>query len=226
MFSSNHAWDEYVSFLSKKGFNCKVVDLKENIDLKTATLVDYIEKTKKIVTKNDIIIGHSMGGLIVQKIAEEIPAKAVVAIAPSPPKGIKAQSFSFLYLQLILRSIRYIPKIMFSTPFLPSFSFLRLILLNNMDKQTAQEYYKELEKQSAKIVMELVKSKYEVNKKKIQSPILYIGKKKDRLVPYTVVEKVADNHNATFILVDGSHYISNKWEETAQAMYEFISRYN
>jgi len=225
MFSSDHAWDKYVSFFSKKGYHCIVINLKENIDLKKATLVDYIEKTKKDVTKDDIVIGHSMGGLIVQKIAEEIPIKAAVAIAPSPPKGFKAQQLSIQYLQLILRSIRYLPKIMFSTPFIPSFSFLRLILLNNMDKQTARNYYKELEKQSAKIVVELITSKYEVNENKIHSPLLYIGKKKDRLVPSNVVEKVAHKHNATFILVDGSHYITNNWQETAEAINEFIGKY-
>jgi pimeloyl-ACP methyl ester carboxylesterase len=226
MFSNYHFWDKYVQFFSEKGYHCKIVDLKENLDLRNTCLLDYINNTKKRITRDDILIGHSMGGLIVQKVAEEIPIKAAVAIAPSPPKGIKAQSFSLFYLGLIFRSIRYMPKIVLKKPFLPSFSYLRLVLLNDIDIEDAKKYYHQLEKQSAIIVYELITSKYEVNEQKIQTPFLFIGRNRDRLVPSKVVEKVAKKHHGDFVLVNGCHFLMDEWQETAQKMFEFIKPYS
>ena len=42
-----------------------------------------------MVNPDDIVIGHSMGGLIVQKIAEETAIRGGVAICPAPAKRHK-----------------------------------------------------------------------------------------------------------------------------------------
>jgi pimeloyl-ACP methyl ester carboxylesterase len=222
MFSNIKFWNDFNIFFSNKGFNCKIVNLLENLNLRNACLLDYIDNTKKTVSNDDILIGHSMGGLIVQKVIEEIPVKAAVAIAPSTPKGFKAQSLSPFYFYLILRSIRYFPFVLLKKPFIPTFSYLRCILFNDMDKIIAKKYYHELEKQSAIIIHELITSKYEVDKKKIKSPLLFIGKNRDRLVPYEVVKKVAYEYNADYALVNGCHFLLDEWQETAQKIYEFV----
>jgi pimeloyl-ACP methyl ester carboxylesterase len=222
MFSNINFWNDFIKFFSDKGFNCKVVNLTENLILKNACLLDYINNTKKTIGSKDILIGHSMGGFIVQKIAEELPVKATVAIAPPNPKGFKAQSLSLFYIYLSLRSIRYLPYILFKKPFIPSFSYLRLILFNDMDEKIAKKYYHELEKQSAIIIYELISRKYGIDKKKIKSPLLFIGKNRDRLVPCEVVKKLACKYNVDYVLVNGCHFLLDEWMETAQKIYDFI----
>ena len=83
------AWDKITNYFNNKGFSCKSVDLREGLDLKKTSFKDYVEKVKKTINEEDILIGHSLGGLIVQKIAEEKKIKAGVAICSAPPRGIK-----------------------------------------------------------------------------------------------------------------------------------------
>lgn len=53
----------------------------------------YVEQIKGLLVRQapSVLIGHSMGGLIAQVVANEMPGrvKGVVLMASSPPKGIK-----------------------------------------------------------------------------------------------------------------------------------------
>lgn len=63
------------------------------------TLVEVVEHFRKIVGALDekpILIGHSMGGLIVQLLLSEGLAAAGIAIDSAPPKGVISLKWSFL----------------------------------------------------------------------------------------------------------------------------------
>ena len=74
------AWDPMIEYFEKRNYSGKAIDLRFDLNLKKTHISDYVEKVKSIATKDDICIGHSLGGLIVQKLAEESSIKAAVAI--------------------------------------------------------------------------------------------------------------------------------------------------
>ncbi|MFF5075618.1 alpha/beta hydrolase [Actinoplanes sp. NPDC000266] len=60
---------------------------------------DITEAYAKVIADLDeppIVIGHSFGGLIAEKLLDRGLARAVVAISPAPIKGIRALPFSLL----------------------------------------------------------------------------------------------------------------------------------
>ena len=73
-------WQPLLKYFNNRKFSCEAVNLREGLDLRKTHFQDYVIKVKAMVTPNDILIGHSMGGLIVQKIPEETTIKGGIAI--------------------------------------------------------------------------------------------------------------------------------------------------
>src|SRR6185295_18728335 len=61
-----------------------------------AALIDYYARIAQGFTEPPILIGHSIGGLIVQLLLQRGIGACGVAIHPVPPQGIITFKFSFL----------------------------------------------------------------------------------------------------------------------------------
>ena len=60
---------------------------------------DYVEDVASIargMSQPPIVIGHSMGGLIVQRFAAQYPTSGVILMSPSPFEGMRSQSLRLL----------------------------------------------------------------------------------------------------------------------------------
>lgn len=211
-------WGKFTSFFKKKGFDCEVVPLKEGLNLHKTHLVDFVEKVNDQISEEDIVIGHSMGGLIMQKVVEQKHLRAGIGICPAPPKGIFLKSVPWF------RQIRYIPFIVAGIPFKPSFGLVRTIFLNGYNEQVQRQIYNRLQKQSAHVTIEVMKQKMAVNEKKITTPLYFIGRENDVTIPISVVKKIADKYDAPYDIVKGNHYIFKDWTEIAEKIFTFLKQ--
>jgi len=218
------AWDPMIEYFEKRNYSGKAIDLRFDLNLKKTHISDYVEKVKSIATKDDICIGHSLGGLIVQKLAEESSIKAAVAICSAPPKGIK---FSFP-LGIALSSIRYLPKVVLNQPFKPSYPLVKKLLLHGLDDgemKSSKKEYDKLGDDSAIVIKELIMRKISVDEKKVTCPILFIAAENDLACSPSTVKQMANKYNADFKLYKCCHhFFSNKnWEDVAEGIYQFIT---
>ena len=111
LFMNPASWENWISFFEEKGYNCHApayafhdgdpTYLRNNInpDLGkmtfgqvVANLAEYIDK----LPEKPILIGHSIGGLAVQKLIGMNKGVAGICIDPAPPKGIFSLKWSFL----------------------------------------------------------------------------------------------------------------------------------
>ena len=67
MLSNADVWLPIINYFNERNFSCKAINLKEGLNLRKVHFQDYVDKVKAITTEEDIVIGHSMGGQIVQK---------------------------------------------------------------------------------------------------------------------------------------------------------------
>ena len=99
-YTHSGCWDvNFLPFFQKHGYNCHAVDLSghgksEGIeDLNSFGIDDYADDVRQVVaglSSPPVLIGHSMGGIVVQRYLEKSPATAVVMLAPVPPTGLAA----------------------------------------------------------------------------------------------------------------------------------------
>ena len=211
-------WKVFVDFFTKNGFECEAIDLKTGMNLRRTHFNDYVEKVGSIVSNEDILIGHSMGGLIVQKVAEGYSLKAGVCICPAPPTGIRMKTIPWW------RQVRYLPFMLFGIPFKPSFGLVKDVFLTGWDEAKQREVYERLQKQSSHVSFEVMKQKIPVNEKMINAPLYFIGRKQDVTIPVDVVKKVAKKYDAEYSMVSGNHYIFFDWQKIAEKILSFIQQ--
>jgi len=209
-------WVQFIEYFTEKGFECNAVEIQEGMNLRKIRFQDYVDKVVSIIGPNDIVIGHSMGGMIVQKVAELATIKAGVCICPSPPYGIEMKSISFL------SQIRYIPFFIARIPFLPSFSLAQNHFLNDIPLEVAQKRYAQLRKQSALVTYEVLRAKIPVDEKKVDCPLFFIARNNDHIISPRIVERIAKKYDAPIRYLDGNHYIFSNYKPVADIIYDDI----
>jgi pimeloyl-ACP methyl ester carboxylesterase len=90
-------WDEhFLGFFADKGYRSLAVSLRghgsspTSKPLRTCSIADYVEDVSSVadsLPRRPVVIGHSMGGLVVQKYLESYDAPAGVLMASTPPQG-------------------------------------------------------------------------------------------------------------------------------------------
>jgi pimeloyl-ACP methyl ester carboxylesterase len=101
------AWcweDHFIPYFANRGWRVKAINLrahgagKSHRGLRWKRIADYLEDVvagAASLPEPPILVGHSMGGLIVQKYLEAHPAPAAVLLAPVPPTGVLAATVRF-----------------------------------------------------------------------------------------------------------------------------------
>jgi len=220
MLSNADVWQPLITYFNKKKYSCKALNLREGLDLRKTRFQDYLDKVKTLVTEDDIVIGHSMGGLIVQKIAEETMIKGGVCICSASPKGIKFRG------NIVLSSIKYVPKVMMRKPFKEEYPFIRKYMLVGLEEDEAKKIYESLAEESAIVTYEIARNKIAVDEKNVTCPLLFIATKNDRVCTPGMVEKMAGKYNAEYQLYDGCHHFfsNTSWRDIAEGIHTFITK--
>ncbi len=213
-------WRPFLSFFLKRGYQCQAVDYAKGCNLRRTRVEDYVTKISSIVTEQDVVIGHSAGGLLMLKIAENINMKAGIGICPAPPKG-----FNHSYLSPI-RQIRYIPNILFHIPIKPSYRQFREMGVSDLDEEASHKQYNMMQRQSSMVTYAVLKGKIAVDAAKISCPLLFIATENDILIPPKVVQSMSRSFRASFQLYPGEHFIFNNCKDIAQGVYQFLRENN
>lgn len=112
MYMTPLCWEQWLNRFQAKGYTClapawpgrdkPVETLRKNHpdpQLGQLTLRAVLEHLTRIIQSLDekpVLIGHSMGGLIVQLLLQHDLAAAAVAIDSAPPQGVFTTKWSFL----------------------------------------------------------------------------------------------------------------------------------
>jgi pimeloyl-ACP methyl ester carboxylesterase len=97
-FHGAWCWTEnFLPYFAEHGYTSHALSLRGHGDsegrerLRRTRIADYVADVEQVVgelPQTPILVGHSMGGLIVQKYLEKHPAPAGVLLAPSPVRGM------------------------------------------------------------------------------------------------------------------------------------------
>ena len=126
-------WEEYfIPYFEKKCYHCIAFDLpghshKGSTERISYSLSDYVQALHQAVSKLDqppIIIGHSMGSMILQRFLKTGHCKKAILLSSVPPSGVLRASLRALFrypglipylLQLdLLGGFKKYPQLMFN----------------------------------------------------------------------------------------------------------------
>jgi pimeloyl-ACP methyl ester carboxylesterase len=213
-------WEEhFIPYFEKLGYTCVAFDLPGH-EVPGSTrrisysLGDYVEALHRVVANlkaPPIIIGHSMGGMILQKFLQTGSCKKAILLASVPPSGVLMASIRALFrypglipylLQLnLLGGFRKYPQLMFNnTSRFASF-------------MCAESFIAYLE------LMLPVNHRTSV-------PILVVGGSKDGLITVNEFANTAKHYKAQLEIIEGGSHdlmLDENFELTASAIDRWIS---
>jgi pimeloyl-ACP methyl ester carboxylesterase len=243
LFQNPRSWERWVRYFAGLGYECSApaypfhdgepADLRKNINpglgqLTFLRVVDNLSTFIDTLPEPPVLIGHSMGGLAVQKLVSLNRGVAGVCIDTAPPKGVFSIKWSFLRVNLPT-----INPLKGKSPCLPSVAWFHYAFCNTMTlEQTQKEYDLYVVPESRNIPRSSTGADGYVDFKKPHVPLLFIAGAKDNIIPSSLnlanFKVYMDPHSMREFkeFPDRTHYICGQpgWQEVAQYIAEWISR--
>ena len=204
----NHArcWDEYfLPYFAKAGYPAYALSLRGHGNsaganrLYWTSLADYVHDVAQVsqnLAQPPILIGHSMGGMIIQKYWETYHSyRAAILMASVPPQGLWSPSVYLafqdpgLFWQL---SLVQVLGLGFVTP-----SLLKTALFSEpTTDEVIQNYLAQLQPESQRVILDMLWLNLPTLLSKPTSPLLVLGAANDKFFPQFLINWTAQTYDA------------------------------
>jgi non-heme chloroperoxidase len=243
MWGTSRVWDCHRRYFESRGFRCRAPELRlhapgspspPGAELGRTSVLDYVEDLSRELGGDGpkpVIVGHSMGGLLAQMLAERGLARALVLLSPAPPAGCMFVNAS------VLRCFRSIITTwgFWRSPAVLPFRDAEYALFPRMAPDRRGTLHAECLPESGRAVFEIGfsfldgKRAARVQADRIACPVLVMAGSEDRITPASVVRKNVALYGgrAAYREWEGhSHWLLEEpgWEEIAEYAADWISR--
>lgn len=243
LFVNNTSWKQWKSYFEAQGYTVHTpanpghegapVQLKNNIhpQLTKTGFKDVVMNIVKLIDtlpEKPIVVGHSLAGLVVQKLIEMDKAVAGISIDGAPPKNVLAP---WSTIKVVFPVVNFFKG---GSPFLGSKEWYHNAFFNNYSKKESDQLYETVAvPESRKIARDtLLTSFAKVDFSKQHNPLLFIAGEKDNIFSSAFTKKIAGSYKDKNSIVDykefknRSHFIAGEkgWEEVADYVLDWIKK--
>ena len=229
MFHGAWCWDvHFLDYFARHGFAAYAVNLRghgtsEGGDklrwTRIADFVDDVDAAVRRLPRSPVLIGHSLGGFVVQKYLEDHDAAAGVLLSSPPPSGM---------LRPALRIMRRRPMIfarinltldmapMVASPELAREAFFSA----DFPEEELRTYWKLMQNESYMALLDMVALNLP-RPEKVRTPMLVMGAARDSMLKPAEIEATARAYGTQAeIIPDVAHnsMLETRWEAVASRM--------
>lgn len=233
MFQNPKSWSKWADFFAMRGYTCHTpawpmhdgepADLRSNppVGLGELALNDVVAKIDALAASLDkpILIGHSVGGLIVQLLVNRGRASAGIAINSVAPNGMLDFDWSFIKNSAIIAN-----PLKGDEPIYMDAETFHGVFANTLSEADAERAFNEYATHDSRNVLrDCMGQDGKVDLDKPHAPLLLIAGEKDEIIPPTLTEKnfkaYTDTNSITYFksFANRSHFICGEpgWEDVA-----------
>jgi pimeloyl-ACP methyl ester carboxylesterase len=215
-------WEHWLDAAAEAGYPAYAVSLRGHGGspgrLKTARLSHYVDDvvaTATALPRPAVLVGHSMGGLVVQRALARYAAHAGVLVAPVPAHPAVA-AFGRVVRQHPLDGLRMLAGL--SLPLRPEYLFVGL------PPEEAQRHADRCSGESAVAQYQLLL--HRPSRPPLGgAPLLVLATPDDRLIPLSSVRATAARFGADVLEFPGIGHdlmLDARWQEPAKAMLDWL----
>ncbi|MDB5491412.1 MAG: hypothetical protein JWO78_1261 [Micavibrio sp.] len=243
MFQNPKSWENWVSYFSAQGYNCIVhawafhegepVALRNNPpsglgELRLETVLNHIESVASQYA-HPIMIGHSVGGLIVQILIARGAIAAGVAIDSVAPNAMLDLDWSFLKNSAVITN----PLKGNEPVYMDAKTFHNAFANTLTEAEAAQAFGTFATHDSRNILRDCMGHLGHIDLDAPHAPLLLIAGEKDEIIPASLTEKNFKAYKdkgsiTTFKQFAGrSHYICGEpgWEDVAGYVAQWLNHH-
>jgi pimeloyl-ACP methyl ester carboxylesterase len=230
MFGGAWYWEQYQALLARHGYESHAIDLRGHHgsrpvpDIGHVSIEDYVADALEVARtlSNPIVIGHSMGGLIAQRVAESGACRALVLLASAPPRWIPVVSWL-----LLRKQVKYAKALLLFEPVRPDRRDADALMFNRTPVADRDTFFARLVPESGKAGFELSVGLVGVSASRVTAPVLVVTGRDDRFVVPRVARALAKKYGAPLKQYDHfAHHIMAEpgWEGPAAEVVEWMDR--
>ncbi|MCR4443013.1 MAG: alpha/beta hydrolase [Peptococcaceae bacterium] len=224
-------WEEnFLPYFSSKGFASYALSFRGHgesegfQELHSFTLKDYLEDVLETMTRlktKPVLIGHSMGGAVVQKICHLYPEKveAAVLMASNPPQGMRKEIRRMLFTSFrgVIKLARFNKGVRDKFPW-------ELFFFKEPEGEKKEALLNLLQPESNKVRLEMFRpvAPAEVNN---EVPVLVIGSMEDRWFNEKTTVSIARKYKAKTVIFPGIGHemmLESNWKTVADEIIAFL----
>ena len=242
LFQNSKSWEQWIPYFEALGYTCHApnypchegepAELRRNIPkgLGKVSLNQVVKVYSDFIDTLDekpVLIGHSMGGLVVQKLIAEGKGRSGICLSSAPAQGIFPLTWSF-----IKANLPTLNPFAGSSPALPSVKGYQYAFCNTQSlEEVTQEYEQYVVPESRKIAWTSLLGQGKVPFRKAHAPLLIITGSKDNIIPPTIGKQTHKaykdkNSRCDYKMFEGrTHNICHQedWEEVAGYIQNWLS---
>ena len=190
-----------------------------------ASVKDYVADVAQVANglpRPPVLIGHSLGGLVVQKYLEKYNVPAAVLMASSPASGMFLRGLSLFWQRPMLFTKTFLTldvQTVYRTPALVQ----EMLFSASIEKAKVTRYAERFGKESFRAFLEMMF--YLPNPRKVKSPMLVLGAANDAIVRPRAIENTGQAyHAAVKIFPDMAHdmMLEDGWEDVAAYIRQWL----
>ncbi|MFV0558623.1 MAG: alpha/beta hydrolase [Enterococcus sp.] len=245
LFVNNLGWDEWQAHFEEHGYTVYAPaypghdgipsDLRNNppnqlTETGFADVLDYFMQFFTTLPEKPIVIGHSAGGLVMQKLLEHDLIAAGVSLNGAPTKNVR---ISLNVVKATLSAANFLKD----DPYLGSRKWYHQQFFNNLSEvESDLEYNQWAVPESRKIVRDMAFSKLaSIDYTHIYQPLLFITGSRDNFFGPAITKRMVDHYKDSQSLVvdfkvfegrSHSIYKEDGWQEVIEYIDGWLTKVN
>ncbi|MCL4638940.1 MULTISPECIES: alpha/beta hydrolase [Olivibacter] len=240
MFLTAKSWKPWEKFFGARGYNCRSLFwplhedepaiLRSNppANLGDLHLDEVVASMTHEILKHDkpVVIGHSVGGLIAQLLANKDLVSLAVTISSVAPNAMLEFDWNFIKNSALITN-----PLKGNKPFVMDETSFHQFFANTLDKSTSDIAWEDYAVyDSRNILRDCMGPVGQVDLNKPHIPLLFIIGEEDKIIPVALAQKNARAYTDSESIVNfksfpqRSHFICGEpgWEEVADYVYTWI----
>jgi pimeloyl-ACP methyl ester carboxylesterase len=228
-FADATVFADWLPFFAARGFAPIALNLRGRAGSRPGTEIggvsidDYVEDAALAARAlgRPLVVGHSMGGLLAQRLAELDLVEAAALITPAPPRGITVMTW-----ELAIRQLKYLPAIVTSRPVRPSRADVRALVMNRVPRDQQDDVIDRLVPDSGRAGRELSMTGVPVDASRVRCPLLVVAAEDDKFIPAKTVARVARRYGVPARVMPGHGHmivLEPGWETLAEIVADWFA---
>lgn len=232
-YTAAWCWDEhFLPYFAEAGYDCYAVSLsghgksRNRAHLDSYSIDDYVNDVAELVDKlpaTPALIGHSMGGMVVQKYLERAEAEAAVLLCSVPPQGLMGSAVGLMIAKPNLLSD--LNRMLNGGR--PDLSSLREALFHQpVDDAALARYYHLCQPESHRAIWDMTMFNLPQPARMYRPPMLIVGAEHDHLIPPTQVAMTAATYGLPYdVMPDLGHgvMLERDWRRVAERIAAWLA---
>jgi pimeloyl-ACP methyl ester carboxylesterase len=221
-------WDQhFLPYFAEHGFAAHALSLRGHgasegwETLPFARLKDYVADVLNVAASlpsSPVLIGHSMGGMVVQKALQQRPFPAAVLMASVPPHGLAGSMLQMAFTSPTL--FAEMSTVQALGPAVANGYLARKALFSDeLDDQRVDEYLRRFQPESNLVILDLLGFDLPTSRPNLNLPVLVLGARNDSFVFEGAVRATAEAFGTQAAFFDGVAHammLDHAWENVAK----------